>query len=245
MKKLVALGLSAGLCASIGCKTAEPITDQPPAANTQDTSELGPAAKMWAGLDQPASMIEFFNGTFETMAITLDSGESFTVRHTGTAFEFLPGALEDANFAVPLKQENIENVLKYTEDGQVDPQEATNMMAVLFTPLTQVILNHPITRDPDLREKSEVEELIHTYLVGPDGADVAVHTMKYENEAWTVTPGADGEPKRVFRIKADEAVEYQRRAFKALKTNSPLGWLEFINWYKEWREGVSTVPAST
>jgi len=230
-------------CASADKKADEPITDQPAAAEVKNVEGLGPAATKWANTPQPAAGIEFFKGTFDKLGIQLDTGEEFTVVHTGTAFEFEPGIAKDADFIVPLTMQNIDNVIEYGKDGEVGPEEATKVMAVVFTPLTQEVLKHPVTADDNLRKLSGVEDHIHTYLIGPNGEEVASHTLIYTKEKkWVVTKGITGTPSRIFRISASDAVDYQRHAFTAIKKNNMVGWTEFATWYKAWRDDVSEVP---
>ena len=71
--------------------------------------------------------------------------EKFTIHHVGTEFIFEEGIIEDAvDFIVPLKLENIQNMMKHAEDGKIDASESWRILDVLFTPLTKVTLENPI-----------------------------------------------------------------------------------------------------
>jgi hypothetical protein len=231
-------------CASAEKKPDAPITDQPAQAETEQVEGLGTVATMLAEHKQPADFIKFFAGTFEVMSIRLDTGEEFTIHHEGDKFRFTPGLEEKADYTVDLRVQNMTNLMNYAEDGKIDDNEGTRMMAVLFTPLTEVALKHPVTADNNLRKVSGVEDHIHTYLVTPEGDEVASHTLVYKDNAWEVTSGIHGDPSRIFRLDWKNAAEYQRRAHTAIKKNSPGGWMEFIDWYKDWRKDVSEVPES-
>jgi hypothetical protein len=129
-------------------------------------------------------------------------------------------------------------------DGKLDDADEFAIMAVMFTPLTQKLLEHPATKDNNLRQLSGVEDLIHVTLVDPAGNPGPSHTLTYENDHWTVTPGLNGTPKRVFKLSPQEAREYQVRAFSASKANDVGSWSAFSSWYRDWRETVSTKTAA-
>jgi hypothetical protein len=58
-----------------------------------------------------------------------------------------------------------------------------------------------------------------------------------------VTDGLVGKPKRVFRLNQAETLEYMRHVHETRRSANPKVWLEFVRWYKDWRDRVSTVPA--
>jgi hypothetical protein len=206
---------------------------------------MGPAAQAWAKAEQPAEFVEFFRGTFKDLGVVVqESGERFTVTHTGTGFAFRDGIDEaKVDFVVPIKQENVDGMVTIAADGKLDDADAFAIMSVMFTPLTREIMKHPVTQDDTLRQLSGVEDSIHVILLDPQGNEGASHTMTYADKKWNVSEGLSGTPKRVFRINAQQALEYQRRAHAAIEANSPMGWNAFSTWYKEWRETCSTVAA--
>ncbi len=221
----------------IGCASTPPSTAV--AAGT-----LGEAAQKWADAQQPQSFVDFFRGTFTRLGITVaETGEQFTVVHQGDRFAFEAGAA-DVEFVVPIGQHNVDSLLKRASDGVLDDVDAYEIMAVLFTPLTREILKHPVTADDTLRQLSGVEDHIHVTLLDDQGAPGASHTLTYSDGVWRVENGLVGTPLRSFRMNAQQALEYQRHAYEAIKTNSPLGWSAFSSWYKAWRETCSSTTAA-
>jgi hypothetical protein len=239
--RLLVLSLAAApaLLACSSDKAAEK-TDAAPVGGA-----LGPAAKAWAEAEQPPEFVDFFRGTFKDLGIIVEeTGERFTVTHTGNGFTFREG-VEDGkvDFVVPIKQENVDGMVAIAADGRLDDTDAFSIMSVMFTPLTREIMKHPVTQDDTLRQLSGVEDSIQVILLDPQGNEGASHTMTYADKKWSVNPGLNGTPKRVFRINAQQALEYQRRAHAAIEANNPMGWNAFSTWYKEWRETCSTVAA--
>jgi hypothetical protein len=201
---------------------------------------LGEAARKWASAEQPQSFLDFFRGTFTRLGITVvETGEQFTVIHQGDRFAFEAGA-GDVEFLIPIGQHNVDSLLRRASDGQLDDADAFGIMAVMFTPLTREILKHPVAADDNLRQLSGVEETLHVVLLDENGKEGAAHTLSYKGGAWDVTSGLVGTPQRTFRMTAQQALDYQRQAYAAMKANSPGGWADFSSWYKDWRETCST-----
>jgi len=230
---LVGATLAYAVVVVTGCASAPP--KGPPGA----TAELGASAKRWAAVVPPNEFVEFFKGTFHRLGVTVtDTGEQFTVVHTGNGFAFEPGQAQ-VDWTVPLQTENIARLVDRTADGELDDGDAYAIMAVMFTPVTKQILQHPATKNDALRRLSGVEDVIHVILLDPAGKDGVSHTLSYKGDAWEVTPGLTGTPQRVFRVTAVQAREYQARAFAAAQVDDINAWTAFASWYKEWREGVS------
>ena len=78
---------------------------------SQDLSSL----KAWERILQTPELVEYFDDVFNHLGITIEeSGERFTIHHTGTSFEFEEGIVEDnVDFIVPLKKENISNMVRH------------------------------------------------------------------------------------------------------------------------------------
>ena len=85
-----------------------------------------------------------------------------------------------------------------------------------------------------------MESLLHVYIKSPlqEESDIG-HTLVFERKEWLVYPGLHGEPGRVFRLTVDDALEFHKNAFGALKTDSRIGWISFARWYLKWRKRVS------
>ena len=79
---------------------------------SEAAEKLGPAAAKWSEVEQPKEFLEFFDGTFKKLAIKVEeSGEVFTVEHTGERFVFTNGHDPEAEFVVPVRMENIERMV--------------------------------------------------------------------------------------------------------------------------------------
>ena len=221
-------------CAAVvaaGCASTPP-----PASSS---SPLRAAAQRWAAAAHPGSFVAVFKGTFTRLGITVvETGEQFTIVHTGDRFAFEAG-VADVEVIVPVTQHNVDDLLNRAGDGRLDDKDAYDIMTVLFTPLTREILKHPVSADNTLRQLSGVEERMHVILLAPDGSDGATHTLVYDKQ-WDVLPGLQGTAQRTFRMTPTQTIDYQRHAYEAMRANSPLGWNAFSTWYKAWRETCST-----
>lgn len=196
----------------------------------------------WANIVQTPELIEYFKGLFHKAIVTVEeTGEQFTVTHTGNDIQFAPGAQDSVDFHVPLKLENITNLVEHAAQGRIEPAASWRIVCVLFTPLTKAALSNPIVTKNWLRKIAGVESLIHVHLLNPSGEDAATHTLAFAAEQWLVIPGLHGTPGRVYHLNTDQALEFQRSLFATMQSNSSGAWWQFANWYREWRPSVSTV----
>lgn len=202
-----------------------------------DTSS---ALSAWSGIIQTPALVSYFQGLFDTVAVTVaETGEQFTVSHTGQEIVFSPGPNPDARFQVEVTQQNVTNLIAHAQDGKFDPWESWRIVQVMFTPITQAALQQPVFASQWLRAISGVESLVHVYLDNPAGSEFVAHTLAYAGDQWLVLPDLYGRPKRVFHLNPEQALEFQRRLFGAMQADSWRTWWEFASWYKEWRETVS------
>jgi hypothetical protein len=227
------LCLATGLAVA-GCATAQK------AGEGATSTNLGPAATKWSAVKPPQDFIDFFAGTFHRLGITVvDSGEQFTIiNDEGKAFRFEPGH-HNVDFVVPVTSQNIDNLVRRTEDGKLDDEDAYAIESVMFTPITRALLQNPATKDESLRQVSGVEDTIYVVLVAPDGSSGPSHTLAYRDRHWEVVPGEHGTPKRTFRIDAKQARDFQVRAFNASRSQDLATLMSFATWYKDWRDKVS------
>ena len=95
---------------------------------------------------QTPEILSYFEGVFESLGVEIEeTGEKFTIYHTGEKFVFQEGVNEESvDFVVPLKLENIQNMVSHTKDGVIDASESWRILDVLFTPLTKVTLESPV-----------------------------------------------------------------------------------------------------
>ena len=203
------------------------------------------AMETWSNLLEKPELVEFFDGMFEDLGVRItETDETFTVHHLGNRFFLTPNIIEDrVDFVVEIKLDNVQNMISHAFDNVIDLSEAHRIVSVLFTPLTKETLKNPVMTRRFLRWISGVENLIHVYLLMPNGSNANKHTLIYVNKffrgEWVVLKGTHGIAKRVYRINVDEAVEYQKEVFSALNRDSISGWWKFGTWYRKWRKSVS------
>ena len=197
--------------------------------------------EVWGNILQTPELVKYFRGIFNSLGITIEeTGESFTVHYTDDRFIFEPGIKEEeVDFIVPLELENIENMVKHTEDGIISADESWRILDVLFTPLTKAALENPALSANWLWKLAGVEDLTHVYLLNPSGGDASKHTLIYTKSQWLVLKGLYGNPIRIYRMTPEQSLEYQREVFTAMQKNSLWHWWKFSAFYKSWRKSCS------
>ena len=89
------------------------------------------------------------------------------------------------------------------------------------------------------RRAAGIEDIIHVSLVFPDGEIANQHTLIYVPGQWVVVEGLIGQAQRAFTIEQGPALEYQRKIFEAIKMDTKKGWLNYLKWYRNWRDNYS------
>ncbi len=201
-------------------------------------SEYTSSLDAWENILQTPELLLYFNDVFDHLGVIIEeTDEKFTIHHLDTEFIFEEGIVESAvDFIVPLKLENIENMMLHAKDGKIDSSESWRILNVLFTPLTEVTLQNPVLSVNWRRKLAGVEDLTHVYLLNPDGEEASKHSLIYIKGQWLVLKGIYGNPKRTYRMTSEDSLEYQRTIFKALKQDTFWGWIKFSTWYKKWRK---------
>ena len=194
----------------------------------------------WSTIIQTQEIINYFDGVFEVLGISIEeTGEQFTVYHQGDTILLDQGIDPNSDFIVPLKSQNIQNMISHSKDGQITPEESWRILSVLFTPLTQVTLQSPVLSVNWRRKLAGVEDLTHVYLISPDGHEANKHTLIYVKGQWLVLEGLHGQARRTYRMNERNSLLYQRNIFLAMKKDTFIGWIQFSFWYKKWRKTVS------
>ncbi len=194
----------------------------------------------WSTIIQTPEIINYFDGVFEVLGISIEeTGEQFTVYHQGDTILLDQGIDPNSDFIVPLKSQNIQNMISHSKDGQITPEESWRILSVLFTPLTQVTLQSPVLSVNWRRKLAGVEDLTHVYLISPDGHEANKHTLIYVKGQWLVLEGLHGQARRTYRMNEINSLLYQRNIFSAMKKDTFIGWMQFSFWYKKWRKTVS------
>ena len=198
------------------------------------------ALDVWRMIPQTPEVVAFFTGIFDVIGVSIsETGEELTVAIEDDAIRIDPGLPEKPDFVVPIGWENVENMVAHAEDGEIDPREAWRIVSVLFTSLTQATLRNPVMSNNLMRRIAMVEDIAHVFLVAPDGKEANCHTLVYVKWQWLVISGLHGNPKRTFRMSAQDCIDYQRKVFSAIKKNRLMEWFRFSSWYRKWRKGVS------
>ena len=197
--------------------------------------------KTWESILQTPELVNYFNGIFNHLGVVIDeTGESFTIHHTGDAFVFEEGIVkEKVDFVVPLQIVNIENMVRHSQDGKISENESWRILDVLFTPMTRVTLETPVLSVNWRRKLAGVEDLTHVYLLNPSGKNASSHTLIYVKGQWLVLKGLHGSPRRIYRMTPSQSIEYQREIFAAMQKDTLWGWWKFAKFYKKWRKTCS------
>lgn len=211
----------------------------------ENESQQQSAVDLLQQIAQTEELVGFFSDMFDVMGITIEeTGEELTVRISEDGIAIAAGLPDEYDFLVPLKMENITNMVDHAEGGSLTEFAVWRIASVLFTPLTRETLKNPVMSNGYLRRLARVEDLIHVKLVGPQDQQVFSHTLTYAAGQWLVAEGLHGEPKRVFTLTGEQCINYQRQVFKAIRTNRLKGWLDFMTWYTKWRANHSTTTGS-
>lgn len=193
----------------------------------------------WVPLLKMEGLAEYFSGLYERLGIEIEeTGEKITVVHKGSYFELEDG-VENVDYLVELKLENIKNMSSHGEDGKIDAYESYRIMSVLFTPLTKASLENPMMNKPFQQKLAGIENHVHVYLESPTNDEYVAHTLIFLNKQWMVIKGIHGAAKRIFRMSPDQAVTYQKEVFKAQKAGTRKAWRKFKKFYLDWRKDVS------
>ncbi len=205
-----------------------------------DQPQTDRAVDLWRAIAQTGEIVEFFTGMFEVMGIIIEeTGEELAVRVGEDRIHIDSGLPQEYDFLVPLKLENVNNLISHAADGRLDDFEAWRIVSVLFTPLTRETLKNSVMSRGILRKLAKIEDLIHVRLLGPRSEHVANHSLIFVSGQWLVIEGLHGQAGRTFTMTADECAVYQKRVFRAMKADSILGWISFARWYFKWRSGAS------
>jgi hypothetical protein len=205
--------------------------------------EEAKAGDQLRAIAQTPNIAQFFDGLFQSLGVVMDSGEELTVYHEGAQLRVVDGLDKSkVDFVLPLVGRDIGNMVGFADDGKIDEVEATHIAKVFFTPFTRETLKSPLLSNDKKRKKAGIEELIHVYLMLPDGSQFDSHTLIFAQSQWIVLDGIVGKAGRTYTLNAMEALKYQRKILEAMKTDTKKGWISFAKWYKQWRTGVSSTP---
>ena len=211
------------------------------------------AVEKLRSLEQSPSTSDFFSILFETVGIRIvDTGEELSCYHQGQHIEFCEQLNESAvNYVLELTTEQVDNLVELLSFKDIDEVRRYNILKTLFQPTIEASINPfpclkkvpfaiPLASNTLIRRLLRMENIIHVYIIPPSQDEPEIgHTLVFEKKEWLVSPGLHGEPGRVFRLTVDDALEFHKRVFSALKIDSSRGWIVFARWYLKWRNRVS------
>ena len=204
-------------------------------------------------IQQYPAAVDLFALLFEKAGIrVVDTGEEFSCYHRGTHIDF-EERLDEASvdYVLELNTTQVDHLVELASNREIDDARRYRILRALFAPaigasvnpfqcLKGITVSSPLLSNRLFRRLLRMEDLIHVYIRSPikDEPEVG-HTLAFKEKEWLVSPGLHGEPGRVFRLTVDDALEFHKHAFSALKTESRIGWITFARWYLKWRKRVS------
>ena len=203
---------------------------------------MSSAREKWEAITQTPEIVQFFLGLFDSIGVRIsDTGEEFTCTHRGDHLRFKSGL--DAGFLdyiVDIQSFQIDRLVEHTKSGALDEIEKYRVISTIFTQATAATLKIPILSHPILRWLAGAEDVIHVYLKSPSEQerDVA-HTLIFAGGQWIVISGLHGKPGRIYKLDMQDAHNYQRHAFLAIKHRGVKELFAFSQWYRSWRSSVS------
>ncbi|MCK5028072.1 MAG: hypothetical protein KAR57_00455 [Bacteroidales bacterium] len=199
------------------------------------------AGEKWQQLTEKEFLVDFFKDFFINLGVEVqETGERITVMHQGDHFKIVEGIDENiVDYILPIRTQNIVNLINHAEDGKIDEMETYKIVALLFTPMTAMTLQNPLMTENLPRFFNKIENNIHVTLTSPDKSESVSHTLIYINKEWIVISGLHGTPKRIFNLNIEQGVDYQKHVFEAINTNTKKNWKTFKKWYLGWRKEVS------
>jgi hypothetical protein len=209
------------------------------------TEPLGQAGQKWAAVEGSLQMVTFYRGTFDALNFTVkETGERFCLVFGGDKVSLMGGRYGLADLDVTITQANVDAVARLAADGRFDGQDPFEVMQVLYAPIARAFFTGSFLNNEIIRKFAGVEDLIHITFLNPGRPEGPSVTLKAEGNQWYVIDGLEGKPKRVFRLNEAETLNYMHQVHKTRKSENPMMWLEFVDWYRKWKDQVSVVPAA-
>ena len=92
------------------------------------------ALQVWQAIPQTKEIVDYFRGIFDVIGVTIEeTGEELTIALEEERIRIDAGLPENPDFVVPLKWENVENMVSHAKDGKIDSHESWRIVSVLFT----------------------------------------------------------------------------------------------------------------
>ena len=83
------------------------------------------ALQAWRAIPQTQEIVDYFRGIFDVIGVTIEeTGEELTIALEENQIRIDAGLPENPDFVVPLKWENVENMVSHAKDGKIDSHES-------------------------------------------------------------------------------------------------------------------------
>jgi hypothetical protein len=189
--------------------------------------------------------VNWFKGLFKQVHLEIaDTGEKFTITHSGDHAEVLAGFQGDhPNFVVPLQSGNIQRLSAAFTGHEPTDFERYRIVKFMLKPCLQPLLTMPVLSNKAVVQVLKIETHWQEALLDPDGREDEQLTVVYVNNQWLVIPGYHGTPQRRMVFKPDQVLEFIRRVFEADSSGNINSWVNLATWYVKWREEI-TVPVN-
>ena len=203
----------------------------------------------WAAAMQPRPVVAFFDGLFTRVGVRVtDTSEAFTCVHAGDRILFSDELDPEAvDFVVEIDSAQVDRMLGYMTQGELDDVAQFRIMAAISTPATRAMLSRPIIRSEWLRSLlywiGNAPERMQVVLAGPPGEPGVGHVIERVGGEVRVISGVQEGVTTLYRLTVGDAIEFQRRMIAARKANRFWTWISFARWYGVFTDRVA-VPTS-
>ncbi|MBE7435942.1 MAG: hypothetical protein HS100_18640 [Anaerolineales bacterium] len=192
-------------------------------------------------LTKKKSVLDWFKGLFTQVHLEItDTGEKFTILHHGDSAEVVSGFhAKKPNFIIPLKSENVGNLVRAFSDDRIDAQEEYRIVKFMMVPCLRAALAMPILNNTAVHKIVKVDTHWQEVLIDPSGNEDLQLTIIYVNKQWLVIPGLYGTPTRRLALTPAQLLDFQRRVLAADASGKVSDWAGLAKWYVDWREEIT------
>ncbi len=192
-------------------------------------------------LTRKKSVLDWFKGLFTQVHLEItDTGEKFTILHHGDSAEVVSGFhAKKPNFIIPLKSENVGNLVQAFSDDRIDAQEEYRIVKFMMVPCLRAALAMPILNNTAVHKIVKVDTHWQEVLIDPSGNEDLQLTIIYVNKQWLVIPGLHGTPTRRLALTPAQLLDFQRRVLAADASGKVSDWASLAKWYVDWREEIT------
>ncbi len=192
-------------------------------------------------LTQKKSVLEWFKGLFTQVHLEItDTGEKYTILHRGDSAEVVSGFhAKKPNFVIPLKSENVGNLVQAFSDDTISAEEEYRIVKFMMVPCLKAALAMPILSNTAVHKIVKVDTYWQEVLIDPSGNEDLQLTIVYVNKQWLVIPGLHGTPNRRLALTPAQLLDFQRRVLAADASGKVSDWAGLAKWYVDWREEIT------